>query len=184
MDALSALFATAGASPAALPVALAIGVLLLVVLVPALRRLVFGTEPRHALRPLLSPWEREALAALRAAVPADWHVCPQVRVADFLSITGGSDQARSSAHRRIRQRSVDFLVIDAESLPRLVIELDDHSHRQPNRRRRDAENDAAYREAGLPVRHIQPGRRPDWLSMIAAVVTPDSPPGPPAGTES
>lgn len=178
MDQLSALFATTGV----LPAALVIGVLLLVVLLPALRRLVFGAEPRHALRVLLSPWEREALAALRTAVPPDWHVCPQVRVGDFLSVIGGSEQARSAAHRRIHQRSVDFLVIDAESRPRLVIELDDSSHRQPNRRRRDAENDAAYRQAGLPVRHIQPGRRPDWLSMIAAVMTQAPPPGPPADT--
>lgn len=171
MGSLSGWLAMAIAQPGVLPAALVVGTLLLVVLLPALRRIVFGAAPRHEPRPLLTPWEREALASLRTAIPPDWHVCPQVRVADFLAITGGSDQARSAAHRRIRQRSVDFLVIDAESRPRLVIELDDSSHRQPNRRRRDAENDAAYREAGLPVRHIQPGRRPDWLSMIAAVVT-------------
>lgn len=168
MNPLSGLFGNTGT----LPFLVAIGALLLIVLVPLLRRVVLGAEPRHEARPLLSEWERGALAALRCAVPPGWHVCPQVRIADFLTVTGGAEKARFTANSRIRHRSVDFLLIDGDARPRLVIELDDNSHRQTSRRRRDEQNDAAYEQAGVPVRHVRPGRKPDWLSMIAEVVQP------------
>lgn len=179
MNPLSGLFGNTNT----LPFLVAIGALLLFVLVPLLRRAVLGAEPRHEARALLSEWERGALAALRDSVPPGWHVCPQVRIADFLTVTGGSDKARFTANSRIRQRSVDFLLIDGDARPRLVIELDDNSHHRKDRRRRDAQNDAAYEQAGVPVRHIRPGRKPDWLTMIAEVVEPATPPDDAAGAD-
>jgi hypothetical protein len=160
-----------GASSILVPLALFLALLVFWSFITSL--LAAFSSPRHKLRPLVSDWERKTLTALRKSMPLDWHVCPQVRLADFLVVEGGGSKTNWAATARVRSRSVDFLIIDDKGFPRLVIELDDTTHRRSDRRKRDGENDAAYNQAGLPVRHVSPGHPPDWTAMIQAVVAVD-----------
>ncbi len=50
---------------------------------------------------------------------------------------------------------LDFVPADAETTePRLVVELDDRSHRRADARERDAFKDGALRAAGVPVLRV------------------------------
>jgi very-short-patch-repair endonuclease len=56
---------------------------------------------------------------------------------------------------RIRQKSVDFVLVDKSSMTTtLAIELDDRSHNYPDRIRRDEMVNQAFRAAGLPLLRI------------------------------
>lgn len=124
-----------------------------------------GQPARFSLAEFMSAWERGVFHELRAAVPEGWYVCPQVRVADFVRVE--PDAGSRAALNQLAPRSVDFVLIDAGTVPRLVIELDDRTHDRPDRRKRDADLDAVYEAVGLPVAHVRPGPSPDWGALIA-----------------
>lgn len=146
------------------------GIVLLGVVLIVLQMLT-PASPRYKSKPLLSKWERRTMTALYQAVPSGWHICPQARIADFLDVEGGHGKDRFLARARIQQRSVDFLLVDAAAMPRLVVELDDRSHSRPDRRRRDHQNDAAYEQACLPVKHIYPGETPNWRAIVSEITS-------------
>ena len=55
------------------------------------------------------------------------------------------------AFRHINGKSVDFVLCDKETLrPAYAIELDDLTHEQSDRRKRDAEVERIFKEANLP----------------------------------
>ncbi len=106
-------------------------------------------------KPLLSGWEIAALAELQRDMPAGFYACPQVRLADMLSVET-SDRSRFRASlNRIAARSVDFAIIDERGRVALVIELDDRSHDRQDRQRRDSEVNAVLRHSGIPVLRVK-----------------------------
>ena len=152
-------------------------IIVLVALI-ALVTLIRGTRARSAgyayhRKPLLSPWERAAFSTLAGQLRPGQHLCPQVRLADLLTITARDPSARQTALNRIASKSVDFVVIDlATADARLVIELDDRSHNRPDRRERDALVDAALRVAGIPIARFRPGQRIDLGEHLQASTSP------------
>lgn len=115
-------------------------------------------------KPLLSEWEREAFPRLLAALPPGLHLCPQVRLADMLN--AGNGGGWTSALSQVASKSVDFAVIDGDGTVVLVIELNDKTHDQPERRRRDAFVGAALAQAGIPLAAFKPNQSMDlsrWL---------------------
>ncbi|WP_207461243.1 DUF2726 domain-containing protein [Azospirillum sp. SYSU D00513] len=120
----------------------------------------------YSSKPLLSDWERKSLEELRVAVPNDWHICPQVRVADLLTINTKSYSERLSALNRVAKYSVDFVILDPHRNAICVIELDDYSHKESKRRARDATVNRALDEAGIRLVRVRPAKRHDWSKIL------------------
>lgn len=146
---------------------------MMALLIPLIKPVVtpVGTTrlPYRRVGSLLSPAELRFYGILRAVVPHRCVILAKVRVADLLEITAAG-QARQQAFRRVSQKHCDFVVANVDNLcPLLVIELDDSSHRQSDRRRRDWLVDDIYRSAGLPVLHI-PVKREWNIAELGALV--------------
>jgi very-short-patch-repair endonuclease len=108
-------------------------------------------------KPLLSAWERRALLSLRAQIPAGFYICPQVRLIDMLLVGPVTGFARQTAIGKVASKSVDFAIVAlATGDIVLVIELDDKTHDQPERRERDRFVNAVLERAGIPVRRFRP----------------------------
>jgi hypothetical protein len=161
-------------------VALAAGLLrLLAARLPALRQSRSrpsaaadrGTDARgrldyRAVPVLVTASERAAWRAIADVRPA-WvrAVCPKVRIEDFVAAGGEDRNDHWRLRGHVKSRHVDFLVVDAEWLPRLVIEIDGSSHERADRRRRDALVDAALASAGIPMLRLRHGD--DWSVRLA-----------------
>ena len=112
-----------------------------------------GPLPYFSRRYLLSKGEAAFFVALRAALPPGVLVAPKVRVSDVI----GCDAAawRAGFGGRISQKHVDFVLVDERTTALvLIVELDDRTHRQRDRRERDDFLDRAFAAAGLEVLHV------------------------------
>jgi hypothetical protein len=99
---------------------------------------------------LFSPAERSFLEVLEQVLGSEYRVFGKVRIADLIKPENGA--GRHTALNRIVGKHVDFVVCNATDLSIIgVIELDDKSHNQDSRRRRDAFVDRAFASAGIPI---------------------------------
>ncbi len=116
---------------------------------PAKGVLVNPADMPYALqRALLSPSERAFYYALKKATNEEWIICPQVRLADVFFNTSKDFQWLA----KIASKHVDFLLCEPETFrPVLGIELDDVSHRRPERLKRDAFVEQVFAIAKLPL---------------------------------
>jgi very-short-patch-repair endonuclease len=79
-------------------------------------------------------------------------VCPKVRLADVITC---QPRDWEDYGRPISGKHVDFVLADAATMTiLLIVELDDRTHCQPDRRERDRLVDAALASAGVPVLHV------------------------------
>jgi hypothetical protein len=140
---------------------------LLALLLPMLR-LPRVRDACYRRKPLLTPWERSALQMLAAQIPPGHHICPQVRLADMLSIQARHRTGYLRARNRVVAKSVDFVIVElASGNPVLVVELDDKSHAREDRQERDVLVNAVLREAGIAVARFRPKQRIDIRPFIA-----------------
>jgi very-short-patch-repair endonuclease len=105
---------------------------------------------------LFSPAERSFLGVLEQIFGNEYRIIGKVRIADIIRPRRDlSASTRTSAFNRIAQKHVDFAVCDPQTLQVLgVIELDDSSHNESPRRRRDKFVDAALFSARVPFVRI------------------------------
>ena len=100
---------------------------------------------------LLSRGEGAFYRVLMQAVGGKYVVMAKVRLADVVDARANG-RTWGNAFNRISRKHVDFVLLDARELTiRLVVELDDRSHRLSKRRERDAFVDEVLAEAGLAV---------------------------------
>lgn len=100
---------------------------------------------------MMTRTESEFFSKLDRAVNERYRVFPQVHLSALLDhkVKG---QDWKFAFRHINGKSVDFVLCDKETLrPTYAIELDDLTHEQPDRRKRDAEVERIFEEANLPL---------------------------------
>lgn len=82
---------------------------------------------------------------------------------------------------RIKAKHVDFILADKNTLDTLlVIELDDNSHIETDRIKRDIFVDSALKSAGIPIIHIWDGTNLEekicnTINVQEKVTTPTSP---------
>src|SRR5262249_35060287 len=97
------------------------------------------TEPTVYIEPvesLITPAEQRFYKAVDQAVDGRLMILSKVRVADLLSVTSESRSARYRVFRSIASKHVDFVLVEAKDLrPLAAIELDDSTHRRPDRRK-------------------------------------------------
>ncbi len=99
-------------------------------------------EPRKT---LISRSEQEFFQALKASVPENYHVFPQINLASFIDRT---DDARY--HNELF-RNIDFLITDGLYAPKIAVEINDQTHLEKQRRARDEKVLNILEEAGLPL---------------------------------
>ena len=100
---------------------------------------------------LMTRTENEFFLKLERAVSERYYVFPQVHLSSLLDhrVKG---QDWSYAFRHINGKSVDYVLCSRETLrPTYAIELDDYTHEQSDRRKRDEEVERIFDEADLPL---------------------------------
>jgi hypothetical protein len=117
---------------------------------------------------LLTPAEGIFYRALRVAAADRWHIAAKVRLADLVAPPGGREW--QAAWNRIAAKHVDFVLCEPATLrPCLAIELDDRSHRRPDRVERDAFVDRVFADAALPILHVPVRRAYDALALASQI---------------
>lgn len=100
---------------------------------------------------MMTRTESEFFLKLDRVVNERYHVFPQVHLSALLDHKVKGQDWRF-AFRHINGKSVDFVLCDKETLrPTYAIELDDLTHEQPDRRKRDIEVERIFEEANLPL---------------------------------
>lgn len=127
------------------------------------------TRYSYALRDdFLSPAEASFFRVLLRAIPDDAIIFSKVRLADL--IYPPKQESQYGAWQKINRKHVDFVLCATSTLrPRLVIELDDRSHRRANRIERDAFVDGIFAEVGLPILRV-PARHSYATAQLAGII--------------
>lgn len=117
------------------------------------------TWPVEAAGPLLTNAELSYFRVLEQVLrhPTDPSGTPQMRVfckvrlADLVQPKRGLDRSVWQAtQNKLDRKHVDFVLVDPSTyVPRLVIELDDASHRRARAQKADAQKDTALAVAGV-----------------------------------
>ncbi len=108
-------------------------------------------------RPLLTNHELDFYRELRPVADAlHLHVLSKIRVADLVEVQDGLSKSDWGKYfSKIRAKHVDFVLCDPDTLtPKLIIELDDRSHQQPDRIARDQFIDAVFANSGYRILHV------------------------------
>jgi len=108
-------------------------------------------QDRYLAKPLLSENEKKWYRTIKEAAP---HVEIFGQVAMNQLLTGAGEQ-RWSAQGKIRPRSIDFVLLNADLEVVLAIEIDDRSHERPGRKLEDATKSWALECAEIPLLRIK-----------------------------
>ena len=102
-------------------------------------------------KPLLTKREREAMAALREALPRHG-IYPQVAMGALLKPKPGLPvKKRASVRNAFSQKIVDFVLEDPDTGELIIVEVDDATHNAAKDKRRDAMTaTAGYRTVRIP----------------------------------
>ena len=116
-------------------------------------------------RPVLTDSELRFFFRLVDAVADGDYVCPQLGMAAALEARGGTAKSALEAFRRISQKRIDFCICDRRFVPKLVVELDDHTHDAA----RDSARDALLLCAGIRTLRFDVRRMPTTPQLRAAI---------------
>lgn len=94
---------------------------------------------------LISKSEQGYYEAIKSALPEDNLVFPQINLASFIERTD------NSRYHNELFRNVDFLITDKSYAPKAVVEINDQSHLDDERKKRDEKVKNICEEAGIPV---------------------------------
>ena len=97
----------------------------------------------YAMRPMAN--EQQFFKALKEIVPQGYHVFPQINLAAFI------ERVDNTPFRNELFRNVDFLITDAAFAPKIAVEINDPTHHEYERRKRDEKVAAICAEAGVPI---------------------------------
>ena len=136
-------------------IALGVGIIVLAIILRFLPLFLApsskGALPYESKINLLTPAERSFLGVLDQVVGSDYRIMAQVRLADVIKVRKGSEN-RQAALNRIQSKHLDFVACDPNDLSiKFAVELDDSSHKRPDRQQRDAFLDQAMQTAQIPL---------------------------------
>lgn len=94
---------------------------------------------------LVTKTEMEYLNGIKAVLPENCLVQPQVNLASFIMRTDGA------RFQNELYRNVDFMITDLSYRPLFIIEINDQTHMTPDRRERDKKVSFICEEAGIPI---------------------------------
>ena len=101
----------------------------------------------------LSKAEASFMNSLMLSVGNRFLICPKVSLKEFIRVSG--TKKFWTFHNKIDRKHVDFLLCDLKTFkPRLGIELDDSSHKRPDRIERDKFVNGVFEVSKLSLLHI------------------------------
>lgn len=113
-------------------------------------------------RPILTQNEaRNYRTLLEAATRKGYTVNIKPRLAD-IATPRNKDKQYMANFRRISQKHVDFVILDANMKVRAVVELDDSSHDTEKGKKRDAFVDTVLKDCGYKIIHT----RYIWIDIL------------------
>lgn len=80
-------------------------------------------------------------------------ICPKIRLADLVAVPEGTKERKWFNY--IKAKHVDFTLCDMDLRVKLVIELDDSTHDQPERQSRDDFVDRVFQKANIKLLHVR-----------------------------
>lgn len=113
-------------------------------------------EQKYDLKPsLLTPTEKEFYTVLKTVVNKGYEIHVQVPLSGIMKVKNSS-YGYTNYHdfNRIKAKTIDFVLYDENLTPFLAIELDDYSHTQSKRIKRDNFVDDLMEEVGLRILHV------------------------------
>ena len=96
---------------------------------------------------LITANEQQFFKALKEIVPQGYHVFPQINLAAFI------ERVDNTPFRNELFRNVDFLITDAAFAPKIAVEINDPTHHEYERRKRDEKVAGNLRRSGCPDCH-------------------------------
>lgn len=137
---------------------------LVLIAVFIVRRWAFNR--RYQAKPfLMTPAEIRAYRYLEKQV-APCRLFSQVRVADVISVSGKQNRSWWRAFSQISSKHVDYVLVRADFSIVACIELDDSSHERKDRKQRDKLLDHVFKDAGLPLVRMKPGRESESIPIL------------------
>ena len=108
---------------------------------------------------LISKSEESFYNVIKANIPEGYIVFPQINLATFID---RKDDARF--HNELF-RNVDFLVTNAEYVPKFIVEINDMTHYNDERKNRDEKVQKICQEAGIPILKLWTsyGANPEYI---------------------
>ncbi len=92
---------------------------------------------------------------LQKQLPDDYHIFPNMRIADILdAVDGKGFYARNN---KIMPKHIDFLVCNRYFNPVVAIEINGSSHRRPDRIESDDLKREIFKDARLPLEFVEVG---------------------------
>ncbi|MBV9489163.1 MAG: DUF2726 domain-containing protein [Verrucomicrobia bacterium] len=123
-----------------------------------------------AVQSLLTPAELRFYRVLCRTVPDDHLILAKVRIADLINVSSKHAPSRQRVFRSVASKHVDFVIVRRTDLkPLAALELDDSSHRQGHRRKRDELVDRVFTTADLPLIRVKAAARYSTGELAAAL---------------
>jgi hypothetical protein len=133
-----------------------------------------GADSYEVLPAVLTPGRLAFFEVLQQALPEGYAVFAEVSLAAIFEVRRG--RPWKSAHNRINQKRVDFVVYErATTRPICGIELDDVSHGRADRQDRDLFVDEVFKACRLPLIRVRAARSysvADVKARLASVIRP------------
>lgn len=117
----------------------------------------------------LTPRECAFFKRLESAVGDRYYIFPQVHLSSLANhmVRG---QSWRSAKSHIDRKSVDYVLCDKSTFgPVLAVELDDPTHRWPDRAKNDRTKDRILRDIGLPILRVDGNSMPDAENLALEI---------------
>ena len=139
--------------------------LLFVVVLPARHT---SAKPYERLPSILTPSEQHFYKVLSSVVKEQAIIMAKVRVADLLKVRRSMSKKHFwSYFSKISQKHIDFVLIDPQTFITLcVIELDDKSHLNLDRMKRDRFVNQIMAQTGIPLYRFSVRRRYDRSEIL------------------
>lgn len=122
--------------------------------------------PFYAKKPMTNA-EQVLYFRLVEALP-DHLILAQVQLSRFLGVAKGNNF--HAWNNRINRMSADFVVCKKDGSVQVVIELDDHSHHNEERKNADTKKNKALTAANLPIIRWQVNDMPDIPAIQKALL--------------
>jgi hypothetical protein len=155
------------------------GILIVLVIIAVFLKEIFSTTsesnkdiylPYAKKLYLMTNAERTFFKSLTQAVGNRYYIVPQVELCSIVEVATGEKEWRKYRNM-IDRKSMDFVLFDPEYFtPQLVIELDDKTHEQEKRIKRDDFVDAVLEKAGIRIKHVKTAYQYNLEEIITILI--------------
>jgi hypothetical protein len=118
---------------------------------------------------LMTKAEKEFFDVLEKVVNNRYYIIPQVKISN-LAVVSGTRNYKTYLNK-IDRKTVDFVLFDKQFLPVVVVELDDSSHNDLSRKKRDNFVDMVMKKIGLKIVHIKTAYKYNLEDINKIIIT-------------